>query len=215
MEVILREDIPKLGNKGEVVKVKNGYARNYLLPRRLAILSTPGTRKQIDAMRDAAERKAAREKGSAEALASQLGQLELTFTKRSGDHGQLFGSVTSANLVEAVAEKGFTIDRKQIELGEPLKKLGEFAVPVRLHRDVIAGLKVKVLSEAGEEAPPPPEVAAPAEEVEAAKAAVAEAEGEGSTDTAPEAGISAFDEPKTDSGAKGEEEAQAETESKE
>lgn len=164
MEIILREDIPKLGNKGEIVRVKDGYARNYLLPRRLAILSTPGTRKQVDDMRASAERKAARDKGAAEELAAQLNALELVFTKRSGDQGQLFGSVTSSDVAEIVAEKGFTIDRRRLELSEPIKKTGEFIVPIRLHRDVIAELRVQVVSDRAEEPVPPPEVAAPIEE---------------------------------------------------
>ncbi len=134
MEVILREDIPKLGNKGEIVRVKDGYARNYLLPRRLAILSTVGTRKQVDDMRASAERKAERDKGAAEELAVQLNALELIFTKRSGDQGQLFGSVTSVDVAELVAEKGFTIDRRRLDLSEPIKRIGEFTVPIRLHR---------------------------------------------------------------------------------
>lgn len=184
MEIILREDIPKLGNKGDIVMVKDGYARNYLLPRRLAILATTGTRKQVDHMRASAERKADREKGAAEALAAQLSALDLSFTKRAGDQGQLFGSVTASDLAEAVAEKGFEIDRRRLELNEPLKRLGEFAVPIRLHRDVTAELTVKVLSETGEEAPPPPEVAAPAEEVEAALEAAGESSGQPGDETA-------------------------------
>ena len=184
MEIILREDIPKLGNKGDIVMVKDGYARNYLLPRRLAILATTGTRKQVDQMRASAERKADREKGAAEALAAQLSALDLSFTKRAGDQGQLFGSVTASDLAEAIAGKGFEIDRRRLELNEPLKRLGEFAVPIRLHRDVTAELTVKVLSETGEEAPPPPEVAAPAEEVEAALEAVGESSGQPGDETA-------------------------------
>jgi large subunit ribosomal protein L9 len=196
MEVILREDIPKLGNKGEIVSVKDGYARNYLLPRRLAILSTVGTRKQVDDMRASAERKAERDKGAAEELAAQLNALELVFTKRSGDQGQLFGSVTSSDVAELVAEKGFTIDRRRLELSEPIKKICEVTVPVRLHRDVTAELRVQVVSDTAEEPAPPPEVAAPVEEPaeeatpaeatpEAEAAATSEGEG-GATDEAKE-----------------------------
>ena len=176
MELILREDVPKLGDKGDIVNVRAGYARNYLLPRRLAILATDGTRKQVEAMRAAAGRKAAREKGAAEELAAQLAELELVFTKRAGDQGQLFGSVTASDIADAVAEKGFTIDRRRLELSEPLKHIGDFTVELRLHREVTAGLKVMVAADGVIEAPPPPEVAAPPEEETAPEPAADEPE---------------------------------------
>lgn len=178
MEVILREDIPKLGNKGDVVKVRAGFARNYLLPRKLAIASTPGTLKQVEAMRASAERKAERDRGAAEELAAQMAEVELVFTKRSGDQGQLFGSVTTSDIGEAMAEKGFNIDRRRLELSEPLKHIGDFIVKLRLHRDVVAELKVKVAGDGVEEAPPPPEVSAPIEPLdsEIAEAASTEAD---------------------------------------
>lgn len=191
VEVILREDIPKLGNKGDIVNVKPGYARNYLLPQKLALPATPGTRKQVEEMRAAAARKAAHQKGAAEQVAAQLAELALDFTKRASDQGQLFGSVTSLDIAEALADKGFTFDRRKIEMDAPLKALGEFAVPVYLHREVTARVTVRVLREGGEpEPPPPPEVAAPAEEAvptdETEAQAAAEPAAEGTEETTEE-----------------------------
>ena len=176
MEIILREDIPKLGNKGDVVKVRAGFARNYLLPRKLAIASTPGTLKQVEAMRASADRMAERDRGAAEEMAAKLAECDLLFTKRSGDQGQLFGSVTSSDIGEALAETGFTIDRRRLEMSEPLKHIGEFTVALRLHRDVVAEIKVKVAGEGIVEAPPPPEVSAPIEPLDSEVSEVADAE---------------------------------------
>jgi large subunit ribosomal protein L9 len=144
MEVILKEDVPKLGLAGDVVKVADGYGRNYLLPRKLAIEATGANRAVIAQMKAAAERRAAREKGSAEALGKQLETLTLSFQRRSGEHDQLFGSVTSADIAKAIEAKGFEIDRRKVMLDEPLKRLGEFQVPIRLHREVTAQIKVVV-----------------------------------------------------------------------
>jgi len=150
MEVILKEDVGNLGSRGDVVKVAEGYGRNFLLPRRLAIEATAGNKKVIEQMRAAAVRRSANEKAQAEELAKQFENLSVSFARRSGEHDQLFGSVTSSDLAEALESKGFTIDRRKIQLHEPLKTLGEFTVPVKLHKDVAAHLKVVIEKEAVE-----------------------------------------------------------------
>ncbi|HZT74298.1 MAG TPA: 50S ribosomal protein L9 [Terriglobales bacterium] len=152
MEIILKEDVQKLGNKGDVVKVADGYARNYLLPRKLAILATPGNLKNVEQMRAAARRKEAKNTAEAQALAEQLGKLALRFARRAGEHDTLFGSVTSMDIAGELEAKGFNIDRRKIELREPLKSLGEFKVPVHLYRDVVAHLAVTVEREGEPEA---------------------------------------------------------------
>jgi large subunit ribosomal protein L9 len=144
MEVILREHIDNLGRRGDVVKVAPGYARNFLLPRKLALPVNEGNKRLIARERELAEVRELEERQQAEAVATRLSQLELTLARRVGDTGQLYGSVTSADLAEALAAKGLEIDRKRIHLDEPLKALGEFTVPVRLHRDVTGQLKVHV-----------------------------------------------------------------------
>ena len=148
MEVILKEDVNKLGSRGDVVKVAEGYGRNYLLPRKLAIQASAGNKAVIAQMKAAAVRKSAKEKSQAEELAKQFGGLSASFQKRAGEHDQLFGSVTSGDIAEAIAKKGFNLDRRQIQLHEPLKTLGEFTVPVKLHKDVTAHLKVVIEKEA-------------------------------------------------------------------
>ena len=151
MEVILKEDVNKLGHRGDVVKVAEGYGRNYLIPQKLAIEATSANRAVIEQMKSAAVRKSAKEKGSAEDLGKQLNGLMLEFTRKSGEHDQLFGSVTSSDLAEGLAKKGFNVDRRKIQLHEPLKTLGEFTVPVKLHKDVTAHLKVVIEKEAAAE----------------------------------------------------------------
>ena len=148
MEVILKEDVSKLGSRGDVVKVAEGYGRNYLLPKKLAIEATPANRAVIEQMKASAVRRVAREKGDAEALGKQLAGVELSFTRKSGDHDQLFGSVTSADIARELEHKGFNIDRRKIQLEEPLKPMGDFNVPIKLHRDVIVPVKVTVQKEA-------------------------------------------------------------------
>jgi large subunit ribosomal protein L9 len=148
MEVILKEDVPKLGSRGDVIKVADGYGRNYLLPRKLAIEATQANKKVIEQMKSAAVRRQQRDKTEAEALARQLEEVTLVFQRRSGEHDQLFGSVTSSDLAEGLAAQGFTVDRRKIHLDEPLKMLGEFKVPIRLFREVIATLKVEIQKEA-------------------------------------------------------------------
>ncbi len=152
MEVILREDVANLGNRGDVVKVADGYGRNFLLPRKLAMQATVANKAVIDQMKAAAVRRSATEKMQAEELVTRLEPLALSFTRKSGDHGHLFGSVTSADIASELETRGFDIDRRKIQLAEPLKALGNFDVAVRLHREVTAHLKVKVLAEATEEA---------------------------------------------------------------
>jgi len=151
MEVILKEDVAKLGSRGDVVKVAEGYGRNFLLPRRLAIEATPANKAVIDQMKAASVRRLAREKGDAEALAKQLAGVEITFTRRSGEHDQLFGSVTSADVARELEHRGFNIDRRKIQMDEPLKAIGEFQVPIKLHRDVVIPVKVHIRKEAASE----------------------------------------------------------------
>ena len=150
MEVILKEDVAKLGSRGDVVKVAEGYGRNFLLPRKLAIEATSGNKKVIEQMRAAALRRSAKEKAQAEELSKQFDGLSVSFQRRSGEHDQLFGSVTSSDLADALDRKGFNVDRRKIQLHEPLKTLGEFSVPVKLHKDVTAHLKVVIEKEASE-----------------------------------------------------------------
>ena len=151
MEVILKEDVAKLGSRGDVVKVAEGYGRNYLLPRKLAIRASGGNKAVIEQMKAAAVRRSAKEKTGAEALAKQCEGLSVSFTRRSGEHDQLFGSVTSGDIADALSKKGLDIDRRKIQVHEPLKTLGEFDVPVRLHKDVTTHLKVIIEKEAVQE----------------------------------------------------------------
>src|SRR3989441_1337649 len=150
MEVILKEDVTKLGSRGDVVKVADGFGRNYLLPRKLAIEASAGNKTVIEQMKAAAVRRSAKEKAQAEELSKQFDGLSVSFTRRSGEHDQLFGSVTSGDIAESLSKKGFDIDRRKIQLHEPLKTLGEFSVPVKLHKDVTTHLKVVIEKEAAE-----------------------------------------------------------------
>jgi large subunit ribosomal protein L9 len=148
MEVILKEDVGKLGSRGDVVKVAEGYGRNFLLPRKLAIEATAGNKAVIAQMKAASVRRSAKEKIQAEELAKQFEGLAVSFQRRSGEHDQLFGSVTSGDIADALTKKGFNIDRRKIQVHEPLKTVGEFAVPVKLHKEVTAHLKVVIEKEA-------------------------------------------------------------------
>lgn len=150
MEVILKEDVEKLGHRGEIVKVAEGYGRNFLLPRKLAIEASRANKAVIEQMKAAAVRKSAKEKTGAEALAQQLNDVQLTFERKVGEKDHLFGSVTSADVASALETKGFTVDRRKIHLDDPLKSLGEFHVPIKLHREVTAHVKVTVNREGGE-----------------------------------------------------------------
>jgi large subunit ribosomal protein L9 len=148
MEVILKEDVAKLGLRGEVVKVAEGYGRNFLLPRKLAIQANEGNKAVIAQMKAAAVRRSAKEKAQAEELSKQFEGVSVGFTRKSGEHDQLFGSVTSGDIADALVKKGFNVDRRKIQLHEPLKTLGEFTVPMKLHKDVTAHLKVVIEKEA-------------------------------------------------------------------
>ena len=153
MEVILKEDVINLGHRGDVVKVAEGYGRNFLLPRKLALQATLANKAVIETMKTSAARRSASEKVQAEELAAKLEPLVLIFTRKSGEAGHLFGSVTSADIAADLAAKGFEVDRRKIVLNEPLKSLGDHTVAIKLHREVTAHVKVKVLAEAGSEAP--------------------------------------------------------------
>ncbi len=153
MEVILKEDVANLGHRGEVVKVADGYGRNFLLPRKLALEATLANKAVIEQMKAAAARRAATEKSQAEELVTKLEPVVLDFTRKSGEAGHLFGSVTSADIATALGAKGFEVDRRKIQLDEPIKTVGDFSVAIRLYREVIAHVKVTVLAEASEEAP--------------------------------------------------------------
>ncbi len=146
-KVLLREDVDDLGARGEIVRVRAGYARNYLLPRNLAVEASTGNVKGIEAERAALLKKEAKERATAEAQSQQMGSLDLEFKRKAGEQGALYGSVTSMDVAEALRERGYEIDRHRIHMREPLKRLGEYTVPVRLHREVTIDLKVKVAPE--------------------------------------------------------------------
>ena len=147
MEVILREDVENLGNRGEVVKVAAGYARNFLLPRRLAVAATDANRKIVEQERQAHLRKEAKLKSEAVDLGQLLGGVSITIAQKAGENDQLFGSVTAKDVADALAAKNFTIDRRKVQLDEPIKQLGEYKVPLRLHRDVVIEITVTVVRE--------------------------------------------------------------------
>ena len=148
MEVILRQDIDKLGSRGQVIRVAAGYARNFLLPRKLAFAATESNKKIVEQERQAHVRKEAKLQGEAQELSKLLEGVSVTITQKAGENDQLFGSVTSKDVADALAAKDFAIDRRKIQLDEPIKQLGEFKVPVRLHKDVTAEITVVVAKEA-------------------------------------------------------------------
>jgi large subunit ribosomal protein L9 len=147
MEIILRQTIENLGNPGDVVTVKNGYARNFLLPRGFAFEATPGNLKRIAAERGRLEAAESERRESASELAKRLEEVQLTFSARVGEEGKLFGSVTSADIAEQLAAQGFTVERRLIDLHEPIKALGVYRVPVRLHADVKPEIRVWVIKQ--------------------------------------------------------------------
>jgi large subunit ribosomal protein L9 len=151
MEVILKEDVAKLGARGEVVSVAEGYGRNYLLPKKLAVKATKANKAVIEQMKASAVRKLAKDKGDAELLAKQFEGVSLLFSRKAGEHDTLFGSVTSADIAHELEARGFTIDRRKIDLDQPLKNLGEFNVPLKLHKDVTVQIKVTVSKQDSEE----------------------------------------------------------------
>jgi len=144
MEVILRDNIENRGRRGDVVKVADGYARNYLLPRKLALPATPANIKVVERQRKIAEAREAAERADAESIAVRLTQSECVIARRVGEHDTLYGSVTAADIADDLAAKGFVVDKRKIQLEEPLKQIGEFTVPIKLHRYVVAQLRVRV-----------------------------------------------------------------------
>jgi large subunit ribosomal protein L9 len=147
MEVILREHVDNLGRRGDVVKVAAGYARNYLLPRQLALPVTEASRRQIAREREKAEARDAEEKAGADALAQRMAALDISIERRVGENNVMYGSVTSADIAHALSTKGFEVEKRKIQLPDAIKSLGEHTVPVKIHRDVTADVKVKVVAE--------------------------------------------------------------------
>jgi large subunit ribosomal protein L9 len=145
IEVILKEHVEHLGSRGEIVKVADGYARNFLFPRKLALAVTDENKRQVERERAKAEAREAEEREVAEALVRRLEALDISIARRVGEHETLYGSVTTADIAEALAAQQFSLDRRKIQLSEPLKSIGEHIVPIKLHRDVVAQLKVKVV----------------------------------------------------------------------
>jgi large subunit ribosomal protein L9 len=144
MEIILREHVENLGRRGDVVKVADGYARNYLLPRKLALPANQANMKIVERQRKIAEVKELAERSVAEAYAVRLAHADIVIARRVGENDTLYGSVTAADIADDLIAKGFEVDKRKIDLDEPLKQLGEFIVPIKLHRDVVAQLRVRV-----------------------------------------------------------------------
>lgn len=147
MQIILQEDVEKLGTRGQLVEVAEGYARNFLLPRKLGIEATAGNMKRLERMRATFAKKEATEKGAAEKLAELLTSVKLTIKRKAGENDQLFGSVTSADVAESLAAQGYNIEKRKISLTDPIKLVGEFDIPVKLHREVTANVKLAVQKE--------------------------------------------------------------------
>ena len=147
MEVILREHVEHLGARGDVVKVTPGYARNYLLPRKLALAVTENNKRQIEREKKLAEARDMEEKSAAEAVAARMGALDVQIARRVGENDALYGSVTSADIAQALKDKGFEVDKRKITLADPIKALGETTVPVKIHREVVAQVKVRVVAD--------------------------------------------------------------------
>jgi large subunit ribosomal protein L9 len=147
MQIILQEDVEKLGTRGQLVEVAEGYARNFLLPRKLALEATSGNMKRLEKMRAAFAKKEATEKDAAQTLAGLLANVSLEFSRKAGESDQLFGSVTTIDISSALEAKGYNIDRKKIVLADPIKVMGEYDIPVKLHREVVANIKLAVRKE--------------------------------------------------------------------
>lgn len=147
MRVILQENVEKLGERGQLVEVAEGFARNYLLPRKLAIAATPGNLKQLERIRASLDRRTAAEKSGAEQLGATLSSVTVTLARKAGESDQLFGSVTAADIAEALAALGYQIDKRRVELPQPIKLVGEYGVPVKIHQSVTATVKVVVTRE--------------------------------------------------------------------
>jgi len=147
MEVILRQHVDNLGERGQIVRVADGYARNYLLPRKLALPATEGNKRHVERERKIMEAREAEEKGTAEAMASRLASVDITIARRVGETDQLYGSVTAADIAEYLKKQGFEVDRRRLVLPDPIKTIGEHNVPLKLHRTVTVPLTVKVVKE--------------------------------------------------------------------
>jgi large subunit ribosomal protein L9 len=147
MEVILREHVEHLGVRGDVVKVTPGYARNYLLPRKLALAVTENNKRQIEREKKLAEARDMEEKSAAEAVAARMGALDIEIARRTGENDALYGSVTSADIAQALKDKGFEVDKRKVQLPDPIKALGESTIAVKIHREVTAQVKVRVVSD--------------------------------------------------------------------
>jgi large subunit ribosomal protein L9 len=147
MDVILRQAVENLGKPGDVVKVKNGYARNYLLPHNLAYEATPGNLKRIEQEKNRLEAAEGQRRGSAQEIATKLEQVSLTFSARVGEEGKLFGSVTAGDIVQQLEQQGYHVEKRQIDLHEPIKSLGVYRVPIRLHADVKPEIRVWVIKQ--------------------------------------------------------------------
>ncbi|KPK00851.1 MAG: 50S ribosomal protein L9 [Gemmatimonas sp. SG8_28] len=147
MEVILRDDVPNLGRVGEIVKVKDGYARNYLIPQGLAYAATPGNKRRIESEAKRRTIRLAEQKSDAEATAARLAGVALAFTAKAGEGDKLFGSITSADIAKQLAQQGYTVDKRIIELAEPIRMIGDWSVRIRLHPEVRAEIMVSVTRE--------------------------------------------------------------------
>jgi large subunit ribosomal protein L9 len=147
MKVILRDDVKSLGRMGEVVNVSDGYARNFLLPKKLAVEANTANIKEFEHNRKSIADKAARIKDASKTTADKLAALTITIKAKAGEEDRLFGSVTSMDIAQALAAEGFDIDKKKIQIDEPIKRVGEYAVQVRLHADVAATVNVHVVPE--------------------------------------------------------------------
>lgn len=145
MKVLLKQDVPKIGKKGELLEVKEGYARNFLIPNGLAVEATGGTLKQLDEEKKALERRKAKEKEEAQALAAKIKGVTVTLKHKAGEEGRLFGSITSSEVAEALKQKGFEIDKKQVLVDDPIRLVGKYDVKVKLHAEVTASLHVEVM----------------------------------------------------------------------
>jgi len=185
--VLLREDIDTLGGRGEIVKVKAGYARNYLLPQGLATLATKGNVSQIKGEREALLKKAAVEKATADAQKEQMGNIALSFERKAGEGGTLFGSVTTMDIAAALQAKGYEIDRRRISLKDAIKETGEYTVKVKLHREVTLDIPVTVTAEGGEVEEAKPEKKAKKAKADDAEAPAAETTDEAAAATGDEA----------------------------
>jgi len=174
MEVLLCDDVENLGQRGQVVRVRSGYGRNYLLPQGLAIEATSGNKRMIDEQRRVLAKREKRERDQAQGQADNLGGLELQFSRRVGEHGALYGSVTALDIVEALKERGHKIERRKVGLREPIKTVGEYDVAIKLHREVAPVIKVVVMKEGAAEEVPPELAAQLAAETESTDEAPAE-----------------------------------------